>query len=699
MNLKLDIAIAPDELLGKKGSSAYENPDKVINTKGLSYIVNEVERDTQVSSALETRTNHLIKKGYTIWPAQVNGQVPKLAYEAAEFTRYALNNMSSDFITDIYAFMYSALSQGYSLSEINWQLINAGQFKNKLGIESIRLKPQQYFSFEFDKYARYVLKQVDPVEKKLPLEKFIHYIHGSNDENPYGESLSSKAAFYVWFKKNGFAFWCRHLDHYADPIPEVKTPSDVGAPKEKEFKGQATQLIQNIKSGRGIVVPKNLEVGFLQANNNGVSSYDQFIDRANREISKLILGQTLTSESAKGGSTHALGTVHEGVLQSYAQRDVMVSEAVINKQLIQRLNNYNYPPEVCPVFRWNNTINIASVQAIEGLLRTGLNISQEYVYNILGIPVPKPNEKVLTPIPAKSANQEGGIDNKAKKSYQQNTNPVFFQVAHKKQVTKNEKVIKKAAQILAKNWHNVQQELINNKKIKTSPKAFTKTIQPHILNFLAIAKVFGKNSVKTEVNKKYSNLEQVSLFAEEPLQHLINQLIARKVVTKTEFNKLKKELKAESFTVAGLEAETIEKIKIELEPVLVGTKTTKELQAKVNTYFANKGLTKLSPWHLETVVRNNLQIHYNKARKEVFEKLDISDFPQLQVSCIVDDTTRPSHAALNGYTALKNDPIWQVLVPPFDHNCRCQVRAVHADEQLNNTKKSPNIKDLGFIGG
>lgn len=40
-----------------------------------------------------------------------------------------------------------------------------------------------------------------------------------------------------------------------------------------------------------------------------------------------------------------------------------------------------------------------------------------------------------------------------------------------------------------------------------------------------------------------------------------------------------------------------------------------------------------------------------------------------------DERVRPSHRRLHGFTAPKDDPIWQKLRPPIDYNCRCYLRA------------------------
>ncbi len=680
----IDLAVAPDVLLNKTGASPYENPDKVLGSKGISYIEAEVERDPHVYSLFNTRIGSLVKRGFEIRPVVIAGKVHPKAIEAAEFVNFALKNMESDFVTDLVGMM-SALSRGYSLSEINYKIIEFGKFKGKLGLKNIRLKDQSYFAFKFDKYGYYTPIQLDPVEKALPPEKFIHFINGLNDENPYGTPLSSLAAFYVWLKKNSFKFWAVYNDHFASPTPKVEVPenSKVGDKADKA----ADEIINAIEQGRGLKVPRNIVVGFLEATRNGQSSYDGFIDRCNKEISKLILGQTLTSEDGKGKGSHALGSVHADVLQTYTLYDLIVSSAVINQQLIKRLVAFNYDLEHCPEFRWNNTASAALIsqsQAFEGLLRCGLEIPKSYLYQVTGIPIPQGNEPILE-LKEQTKQTAKGIDNKVKKHSQNGV--LKFSQSHKKQIKKNEDVIKQATNFLVKPYEQVKQDLIKHKKLKITRKKFSKKLQKHIFDFLLFAHLHGITSV-----------EQVSNYNHyQALDKIISDYLARKILTKAEFKELSNKLKKEAFTVAFNESESIEEIKTELLPLLKGEITIKDFQTKINNYFDKNGLSQLKPWHLETVVRNNLQSQYNKGRQEVFNKVDKSDFPQRQVSVIVDNSTRPSHKKLNGFTADFDDPIWGVLIPPFDHNCRCQIRLVHESEELENSKTSPDLKNLGFI--
>lgn len=45
----------------------------------------------------------------------------------------------------------------------------------------------------------------------------------------------------------------------------------------------------------------------------------------------------------------------------------------------------------------------------------------------------------------------------------------------------------------------------------------------------------------------------------------------------------------------------------------------------------------------------------------------------LEYTTVGDDKVRPAHAALNGFTAKVDDPVWNIIYPPNDWSCRCWV--------------------------
>lgn len=84
-----------------------------------------------------------------------------------------------------------------------------------------------------------------------------------------------------------------------------------------------------------------------------------------------------------------------------------------------------------------------------------------------------------------------------------------------------------------------------------------------------------------------------------------------------------------------------------------------------------------SPARLNTIYRTNMQSAYNAGRYK--SQMDNADNrPYLQYVAIIDDSTRDSHAALNGMVFPASDPFWSSHTPPLGFNCRCRTRALTA---------------------
>ncbi|MCM8625291.1 phage minor head protein [Accumulibacter sp.] len=87
-----------------------------------------------------------------------------------------------------------------------------------------------------------------------------------------------------------------------------------------------------------------------------------------------------------------------------------------------------------------------------------------------------------------------------------------------------------------------------------------------------------------------------------------------------------------------------------------------------------KGLT---PRRLATIFDTNMQTAYMAGRYRAF-MANAEDRPYWQYVAIMDQRTRPAHAALNRRTFRYDDPIWSFIYPPNGFRCRCSVRALDA---------------------
>lgn len=67
-------------------------------------------------------------------------------------------------------------------------------------------------------------------------------------------------------------------------------------------------------------------------------------------------------------------------------------------------------------------------------------------------------------------------------------------------------------------------------------------------------------------------------------------------------------------------------------------------------------------------------------------------YPNLTHVSVMDESTRPSHALLNGVTLPISDPHWRTYYPPLDWNCRCTV--IQSDGEIVPPGTLPHVPEI-----
>ncbi|MBQ9246461.1 minor capsid protein [bacterium] len=147
-----------------------------------------------------------------------------------------------------------------------------------------------------------------------------------------------------------------------------------------------------------------------------------------------------------------------------------------------------------------------------------------------------------------------------------------------------------------------------------------------------------------------------------------------------------------SFTVAKVMREDIlNDIKTSLDKALSEGKTFQEFQKELKPTLQKKGwwgevitvdtegnaekVQLGSMYRLKTIYRVNMQTSYQSGRyKTQVENAD--NRPYWEYIAVMDASTRPEHAMLNGLIFRYDDPFWKAFYPPNGWNCRCRVNAL-----------------------
>jgi phage gp29-like protein len=233
--------------------------------------------------------------------------------------------------------MLQGLLTGYKVIEIMWRADGGG-----VRIEEFRGREPHRFGFGWDDNPR-LLTMENPIEgEPLPDHKFMVFRFGASSHNPYGLGLGYRLYWPVWFKKNAIKFWMVFAEKFGSPTGLGKyPPTATGAERDKLL-----EAIDSIQQETGVIIPQDMTIEFLEAaRSSSVNTYADLCEFMNRAIAKVILGQTLTTETSDSG-TYGLGRVQNEVRLDIVKADADALCEALNRQAVRWICDFNFPPSM-----------------------------------------------------------------------------------------------------------------------------------------------------------------------------------------------------------------------------------------------------------------------------------------------------------------------------------------------------------------
>lgn len=167
-----------------------------------------------------------------------------------------------------------------------------------------------------------------------------------------------------------------------------------------------------------------------------------------------------------------------------------------------------------------------------------------------------------------------------------------------------------------------------------------------------------------------------------------------------------------SFTVAkAMNKKVLNDIREGLDKALEEGKTFHEFQKELKPLLQKRGwwgeqfvvdsngvaekVQLGSMYRLKTIYRVNMQTAYMSGRYK--SQLDnIDNRPYWEYIAVMDSSTRPEHAMLNGLIFRYDDPFWSSFYPPNGWNCRCRVVA-RSQHNLDNSEFGKVMSSDGLL--
>jgi len=338
------------------------NPDPVLKKLGKDITVyNELYTEPHVGACITSRKAGVTSLCWEIGRGQE--KTPEIETIEKRLKKLKLQKIIKEIL--------NAPLYGYKPLEVTWE-----QYENMWLPVKVAGKPPEWFCFDSENNLRFKSRESSWDGELLPEKKFLCPQHEASDDNPYGKPVLSNVFWSVTFKKGGWEFWIVFTEKYGMPIFLGKHPP--GATKTE--KDELAAALENAVRDAVIVISENSNLELIESpfKASSTGTYKELIKSCNDEISKAILGQTLTTEIGNTGARAASET-HFKVRQDIVDSDKNLVMETIN-ELITWIYELNFPGKDIPEFEmWEpEDVDLTLAQRDEILSRTGVKYRKIY---------------------------------------------------------------------------------------------------------------------------------------------------------------------------------------------------------------------------------------------------------------------------------------------------------------------------------
>jgi len=288
-----------------------------------------------------------------------------------------------------------ALDKGMAFGEIVWET-STRQWMPR----AIKLRSQTWF--RYDRADLETPRLIDEHGQDQPLAPYKWIAHRArlNSGIPIRDGLG-RAAVWAWMFKNfSVKSWLIFLDRYGLPMRLGKFPTSA----TRSEKAQLLRALRDLGRDAAAIVPEGMTIEFTKADGGagGGAAFKEHATYFDEQLSKVVLGQTGTTDASKGG--YAVGRVHEGVRDAIALYDGAMLAMTLIRDLVRPAVDLNYgPQDRYPLIK----IGLGEQKNVELLLGSipefvslGLPVEASQIYPLLGLTEPAKGKDVVLLRPA-----------------------------------------------------------------------------------------------------------------------------------------------------------------------------------------------------------------------------------------------------------------------------------------------------------
>jgi phage gp29-like protein len=203
-------------------------------------------------------------------------------------------------------------------------------------------RAQRHFVFDADTMTIPLLRD-DAGGEGIALDPYKWIVHMPRLRSgvPLRTGIARTIAVCYAAKRWTVADWLAFLDIYGIPVRLGKYPSHMA-----DKKAALLRAIMAIGSDAAAVIPQEMEVEIIQATGGatggGKTLFQQSAEYWDKQVSKVVLGQTMTTDD---GASLSQSKTHEKVRQDILAADARAIAATLNRDLIKPYIDLNFGPQ------------------------------------------------------------------------------------------------------------------------------------------------------------------------------------------------------------------------------------------------------------------------------------------------------------------------------------------------------------------
>lgn len=372
------------------------HPDR----RKLYDIYRDAMTDSHLSGCIQQRVGFVMSRSF------------KLVNESGDADNEAVHLLDQAWFKELCRLCLESIWYGHSLIEMG-DVVTDGD--GHPAFSGVSLIPRKHVIPE---HGRVVTRLGNNWETGIPYRErpWRDWLIEAGRPNDLG--LLLKAALHTIPKKHAMSYWDCFAEVFGMPWRIARTTTR----DPKEFK-RIESMIYDAGANQGVVTGMETEIQFVESGKgDAFNVYDKRIDRANSELSKLVIGQTMTIED---GSSLSQSQTHLQVFMNLVEADRDMLRDIINNQLLPLMVLHGFPVKGLR-FEWDDAVDYTPEQqkAYEEMVLQHYKVKPQYFEDKYGMPCEDKPEPAIMPGTGNNADEDQQQDDKKKK--QQNAHSRFF---------------------------------------------------------------------------------------------------------------------------------------------------------------------------------------------------------------------------------------------------------------------------------